>query len=357
MSNNEYRKLQQYLDTLSLGFPPTESGIELKILHNLFSEEDAKLFLSMSQKLETADDLAGRLGRDTAEMAAHLQDMRDRGLLFSMKKGDVTRYSTIQFVHGIFEFQVTRLGREFAQMFEDYYNEALSDAIVISTPTFMRTIPISESVNTQHNVATFNDGVQILRWQQIISVSNCICRKEQEVRGIKSGKPMETCFMFGSMAKYYIDNNLGRQVNADEAIRLLTEAQKAGMVTQPAAAQNPAALCSCCSDSCIVLRALNLTAKPAQHVTSNYQSSIDAGLCVGCESCLGSCHMHAITMTAGIADINLDRCIGCGLCVPACPPAAISMVPKENQPDIPVGLMEQMQLMAKARKLAKQAQG
>jgi len=44
MSRNIYRALQQYLDTMSLGFPPTESGIELKILQKLFTEKDARLF-------------------------------------------------------------------------------------------------------------------------------------------------------------------------------------------------------------------------------------------------------------------------------------------------------------------------
>ena len=354
MSDDLYRKLQQYLDKLSMGFPATESGIDIKILKALFTEADAELFLSMTQKLETPEDIAARLGRDVAQTAAQLKDMRDRGLLFSMEKGGITRYSTIQFVHGIFEFQVTRLGREFAQMFEDYYNEALGNAIFIATPTFMRTIPVQESVEAKHVVATYNDAVEILRSQPLISVSECVCRKEQEVRGIKSDKPKETCFMFGAMAKYYIDNKLGRQVSSEEAIRMLKESEKAGMVTQPAAAQNPAALCSCVGDSCIVLRALNLSEKPADHVTSNYQTFIDATSCTGCEACLDSCHMHAITMKDDIADVNLDRCIGCGLCVRACPAEAIQMTPKTNQPYIPESLMEQMQLMAKARKLAAQ---
>ena len=351
MSESLYRELQQYLDTMSLGFPPTKSGSELKILQKLFSEKDARLFLSMTQKLETPEEIAARLGRDAAKLAAHLQDMRDRGLLFSMKKGDIIRYSTIQFVHGIAEFQINRLSREFAQMFEEYYNEAFARTILFSTPSFMRTIPVQESLDTKLTVATFNDAVQILRSQKLISVGECFCRKEQDSLGKGCSNPKETCFMFGSMAKFYIDNAIGRQVDADEAIRIVTDAQKLGMVTQPAAAQNPAALCNCCSDCCIVLRGLKLSDKPAEHVTSNYQSSIEASLCVGCEACLDSCPMNAITMKDDIAVVNLDRCIGCGLCVSACASAAIRLLPKENQPYIAPGLLEQMQQMAKARGL------
>ncbi|MFH1243360.1 MAG: hypothetical protein V1689_13505 [Pseudomonadota bacterium] len=42
MHKQIYRKLQKQLDQYSLGFPATESGVELKILERLFSEEDAK---------------------------------------------------------------------------------------------------------------------------------------------------------------------------------------------------------------------------------------------------------------------------------------------------------------------------
>ena len=47
-SNNEvkmaevYEKLRERLDMFPQGFPKTQSGVELEILENLFSEEEAK---------------------------------------------------------------------------------------------------------------------------------------------------------------------------------------------------------------------------------------------------------------------------------------------------------------------------
>ena len=38
-----YRELQQHLDKMPIGYPSTESGIELKILKHLFSPEEAKI--------------------------------------------------------------------------------------------------------------------------------------------------------------------------------------------------------------------------------------------------------------------------------------------------------------------------
>jgi len=38
-----YRKLQQRLDTLPIGFPATKSGVELRILKALFTSKEAEL--------------------------------------------------------------------------------------------------------------------------------------------------------------------------------------------------------------------------------------------------------------------------------------------------------------------------
>ena len=108
-----YRQLQKKLDQYSMGFPSTESGIEIKILHHLFSEDDAGMFLSLSHSLTSAADIAANLNKPVNEVHTQLEDMTAKGLLFRVKKGDVARYATIPFVHGLFEFQVKDL--EFKQ--------------------------------------------------------------------------------------------------------------------------------------------------------------------------------------------------------------------------------------------------
>ena len=52
MTEDIYRNLQKRLDTYSIGFPATDSGVEIKILKELFSPEDAEMFLGMTPKLE-----------------------------------------------------------------------------------------------------------------------------------------------------------------------------------------------------------------------------------------------------------------------------------------------------------------
>ena len=106
-----------------MGFPATASGIELKILRYLFSEDDAVMFLALSHTLETPESVASRLGQTTDDIAVRLDDMAERGLLFRVKKETGAKYGAIPFVHGLFEFQVKNLKRDLAEMVEQYFDE------------------------------------------------------------------------------------------------------------------------------------------------------------------------------------------------------------------------------------------
>jgi Na+-translocating ferredoxin:NAD+ oxidoreductase subunit B len=347
-----YRSLQQRLDMYSLGFPETSTSIELDILKRLFSEKDAELFLHLSPRLEEPSVVAERTGRSVHGMEEHLEDMASRGLLFRKRKGDTVKYGAIPFMHGVMEFQVKSFDRDLAEMLEQYYHDGLRASIAKSADLFMRTVPINQSVELTHEVASFEDACEIIRNADTIVVADCICRKEKDMLGKGCGKPMETCFMFGSMAEYYIENKLGRHIDAEEGIAILKNAQDAGMVTQPATAQNPSGMCSCCGDCCGVLQSIKMHPRPAEIVFSNHYAVVDEDLCTGCGSCLDRCQMEALAMGSDdLLKINLDRCIGCGLCVTECPTGALALQLKDEAKRRvpPVSGGEQMMEMAKKR--------
>ncbi|MBN2476560.1 MAG: 4Fe-4S binding protein [Pirellulales bacterium] len=52
---------------------------------------------------------------------------------------------------------------------------------------------------------------------------------------------------------------------------------------------------------------------------------VDKETCTGCESCVESCPLDAITMQDDIAVVDEEVCGDCGACVDACPVDAISM--------------------------------
>ncbi len=352
MSEELYRQLQRRLDSYSLGFPETETGIEIAILKRLFCEKDAELFLAMSPMLEEPASVADRLGKPADELAAQLEDMASRGLLFRLRKAETVKYAAIPFMHGLMEFQVQRLDPEVVAMLEQYFDQGLHQAIAGVNGLFLRTVPVGKSILPEHHVAAFEDARKILEKNELIVVAECFCRKAKRLHGEGCEKPLEACFMFGSMARYYLENKLGRQVDRTEAIALLEKAQEEGLVTQPSTAQNPAGMCNCCGDCCGVLAAIRKHEKPAEIVFSNFQAAVSAETCTGCEQCLDRCQMEAIQITEdGVARIDLDRCIGCGLCVTTCPAGSIQLQPKARQKTPPETSRDQMLQMAQLRGL------
>lgn len=355
MPENIYRELQKRLDQYSVGFPETGSGVEIKILKKLFSVEDAEMFLSLNPKLETPESVAERLAMSPGDAGARLEDMANRGLLFRLKKDGSAKYGAIPFIHGIFEFQVKSMNPELAELMEKYFEEGLDRALIEAGGTFLRTVPVEKSLDVELNVASFDDAVEILKKNETIVVTDCICRKTKEMAEESCGKPLEVCFMFGSMAKFYLDNNMGRQVDVNEAVKILRVAQDSGLITQPSTSQNPNGMCNCCGDCCGVLASIKKDPKPGEIVYSNHYACVDPEECIGCAECIEHCHMDAIEMNDDIAEINVDRCIGCGLCVPNCPAAAIKLLKKPGDKSVipPGNAAEQMMTMAKKRGLIK----
>jgi Na+-translocating ferredoxin:NAD+ oxidoreductase subunit B len=354
MTEDIYRNLQQRLDQYSMGFPATESGIEIKILKSLFSEADAVMFLSLTPMLKTPEAVAARLDLPLDKVAAQLEDMARRGLLFRLEKKGSIRYGTIPFVHGLFEFQVKNLSRDLAEMVMQYENEGFDRAMQESGGYFLRTIPIQRSVDTTQHIAAYEDAVDLLREKDLIVVTDCICRKKSETVTHSCGKPLEACFMFGSMGQYYLDRDMGRKIDTEEAIAILSKCQEAGLVTQPATSRNPSGMCNCCGDCCGVLRALNKHPRPAEIAFSNYQALVESAACLGCSVCLDRCQMNAVSLNdEGLAEVNPDRCIGCGLCVTTCPSGAMKLTPKaENQRRVPpASTAEQMMRLLQTRGL------
>jgi len=352
MSDDLYRQLQQQLDQYSVGFPATDSGIEIQILRHLFSDDDAALAVQLTPALETPGDIAARIGQPVEEVARHLDDMAERGLIFRLRKGGVAKYGASAFVHGIFEYQVRDLDRDLSEMVWRYFDEAFHETFWDAGQYFMRTVPIQQSIEASQRVAPYDDAVELLRSKDQIVVIDCICRVRAGKVDEGCGKPLENCFMFGSMGQFYLDRGIGRVVDLDEAISILDQCQEAGLVTQPATAQNPSGMCNCCADCCAQLVALNKHPRPAEVVFSNYVAVHDEDECNGCGTCLDRCQVAALTMTEDdIAALDVTRCIGCGLCVTTCESEALTLQRKpEDQIRVPPeNSLQQMMTLAMKR--------
>ncbi len=350
MTADVYTRLQQHLDRLPAGFPPTESGVELRILKRLFTPPEADLAARLSLKLAPAAEIAAAAGLPEAEAEERLKAMARKGLIFSIEPpGRPPAYMAAQFVIGIWEYHVNALDPEFIRDMDEYMPHLGREAF--DRLPQLRTIPVEKSIGAGLEVLPYEQAEEIVRNQKRFLVAPCICRREHELKGGGCGKLMETCLVFGWGADYYERNGLGRTITLEETLEILKKAEAEGLVLQPSNSQDIVNICCCCGDCCLVLKNLKSHPAPAAALVSPFAAQSDPDLCVGCEACIERCQMEALSMVDGRAVLAAERCIGCGLCVSTCPSGALTLArkPPELQPVVPRNQREAFELRAKSR--------
>lgn len=351
-----YEKLRQHLDSLPGGFPATESGVEIRILKRLFTAEEAAIAPFLSMRLEPAEAIAQKAGRDKDEVDALLHRMARRGLIFSVETPDRPHvFMAAQFVVGIWEYHVNDLDEGFVKDMAEYSPILFKEAFG-SLPQ-LRTIPVGRSIQAGMEVLAHEQAEELVRKQKKFLVAPCICRREQELSGGGCGKLMEACLIFGWGADYYERNGLGRVITLKETLDIIRRADEEGLVLQPGNSRDIVNICCCCGDCCGILKNLKLYPAPADLSSSPFRVELDEEACIGCETCPDRCQMDALEMNGEKAALKPERCIGCGLCVSTCPSEALKLVrkPQGMQPQVPKNQMEAFALRAKLRTEAKAA--
>jgi ferredoxin len=137
----------------------------------------------------------------------------------------------------------------------------------------------------------------------------------------------ETCLAIGDIAQMFVENGAGRRIERNEAVAILEENQKEGLVLQPSNTQKAEFICSCCGCCCGILQIHQHLPKPLDYFAANYHAAIDEDACDGCGICEARCQVGAVQVLeeTGRAALDTDRCLGCGVCVPTCPNEALSL--------------------------------
>jgi len=339
-NNRVYVKLQKHLDSQVLGFPATRSGVEIKILQHIFTPREAEIACCLNYKfepLETIFNRAGRLVDSAGDLEKILDGIQQKGGIESKIKNGRMHYCNAPLVVGMYEYQQNRLTPEFIEDFNQYTSSKnFGVAFLSSKLPQMRTIPVSQSIRPQHNVSTFDEVVTLLQQAaEPFVIIDCICRKKKSLEGnsCKVTDRKETCLAIGSMARMALLSHIGREIPRDEAISIIEQNQKQGLVLQPSNSEEAEFICSCCGCCCGMLRTQKILPKPIDFWASNFYAAVDGDSCEGCGVCVKRCQVDAVSQSAKNqpAVVNQDRCIGCGVCVPACPAQSIILVKKSAE--------------------------
>ena len=351
MAKDLYKKLAKHLDQMPGGFPATESGVELRILRRLFSEDEAALALKMSLLPEQARVIARRARLPVDEAADRLESMAKKGLIFRIsRRNRPPRYAANQFVIGIWEYHVNDLDQELIKDFNEYLPH-LMDLKTWKKAPQLRTVPVNRSLDVNLEVLPFENATELIKRHTHFVEAPCICRREHRMVGEGCDKPEGGCLVMGTAADYYEKNGLGRRITREEALEILKQADQAGLVLQPSYSKKIANICCCCGCCCQVLLNIKKHPEPAAMVASPFAASLDREACIGCGVCERRCQVDAIRLEQDVAVLQERRCIGCGLCVTTCPSGALTMVrkPEPQKPEIPDTLVKAAIQRARAR--------
>lgn len=351
MSKDIYQKLAHHLDNLPGGFPTTNSGVELRILRRLFSPEEAELALHLTLIPEEPQVIARRARLSSGEAAVRLEEMSRKGLIFRIESVDrPSRYMSAQYVIGIWEYHVNDLDPELIHNMNEYIPTFFNLDTWKKAPQ-LRTIPVGRSINATREVLTYENAEELVLAQKTFAVAPCICRREANIMGKGCGKPEETCLVFGLAADYYLRNGIGREIDKQEALDILKEADKAALVLQPSNAQKIVNICCCCGCCCQVLKSIKRHPQPATLVSTPFVAVPNPTTCEGCGVCVERCQMEALQLENGTVVLDVDRCIGCGLCISTCPTGSLTLVrkPDSEQQEVPRNMTEALLKLSKVR--------
>jgi Na+-translocating ferredoxin:NAD+ oxidoreductase subunit B len=351
MQTDVYHKLARHLDNLPAGYPSTDSGVEIRILQQLFTPEEAGLSLHLTLIAENARVLARRARLSVGVTQELLEQMEKKGLLFVLhEKGKEPLYQAAGFIIGIYEFQLNKLNANLAKDFEEYSSSWFNLEHWKKTPQ-LRTIPVGVSIDVEREILPYEKAEEIIRSVKKIAVAPCICRQEKELLGEGCGKPSEVCLVFEKAADYYIYNGLAREINIEETLQIIRIANDSGLVLQPGNSAKPMSICACCGCCCGVLLNIKRHPKPASIVSTPFIAELDSEACSGCGACETRCQMEAIHLDSGFAELNMDRGIGCGLCISTCPTKALQLKrkPEIEQPYVPKNPVDAHIRLGKAR--------
>jgi len=178
MSEDIYQQLRKGVSRHSSFFQPTASGLEIKFLKKLFTEEEAEMYLHLTKNLETPQQIAERAGQDPETTAATLKRMAEKGLVFPKRVGETHYYAAAPFAHGILEHQVHRMDRELAEIYEQYiWAEKIPDEPApqadAEAKVPLRTLPVKTPINVSRPIAPYEDVRELINSQDRIAITDC----------------------------------------------------------------------------------------------------------------------------------------------------------------------------------------
>jgi len=360
VSKPEYIALKQHLNKQPVGYPKTMTGVENRLLTEIFTPLEAVTALYLTSHFETLETIHER-AKDKVpmdELERRLKSMEARGGIFLRFRDGIAQYALHPFVVGMFEMQLERLTPGYYMDTLKYGIQSFGMEYLSTKIPQMRTIPIQKSIQADQNIATYDEIRSLVETAaKEMQLVPCVCKTGRDLidEPCKKTKRREVCLLFNDLADTARRHEMGRAVTKDEAMNMLKAGEKEGLVLMTSNMKDPQVICSCCGCCCGIISMIRSMPRPADFTASNYVATLDKAACTGCKNCLKRCSMKAMKLekeTGNPIGIDPGKCIGCGVCIPVCKAKAITLKKKESPTIPPQDHDELYDIIAKGKKTA-----
>jgi len=204
-----------------------------------------------------------------------------------------------------------------------------------------RLIEVNESLEVNKSqVLAYEDVEEIVRqagkYEDSIAIMPCTCRIMTMI--MKTSPECEAtvgnCMAFGAVARYLVEEEIGRYATVEESLDILKKAEKEGLVHLTRNTfDGQDFICNCCTCCCGIIGTAVKTNNWGMFQKSDFVPVVDEEKCQKCKKCIKVCQFHALVYKAGEKEdksedrvlVREDVCIGCGICASNCPTGAMNL--------------------------------